>query len=137
MTALVTPNPLLRTALILDAAASGAMGLLLLAGAPWLTALFGLPQALLIAAGVVCLIWAAIVGWPARRPQVAAAAVWAIIAVNALWVVESAALLLLGWVEPTRLGTAFVVAQALAVAAFAELQFVGLKRSRRAAAAIA
>lgn len=133
MSALVTPNPLLRAALALDAVASGAMGLAVLAGAPWLAPLLGLPQALLAAAGAVCLAWAAIVGWAARRAQIAVGLVWAIIVLNAVWVVESLALLLLGWVQPTTLGMAFVIAQALAVAAFAELQFVGLTRARRTA----
>lgn len=40
-----------------------------------------------------------------------------------------ARLLLIGnWVAPTMLGYAFVIGQAAAVALFAELQYVGLKR---------
>lgn len=128
-------NTLLRAALRLDAIASGAMGVILLAGAPWLRGLLGMPQPLLLAVGAVCLCWGLFVGAVSRRERPTEGVVWAIIVLNAVWVIESAALLLLGWVQPTQLGTAFVIVQALAVAALAELQFVGLTRARRAAAA--
>ena len=130
-------NPLLRAALRLDAIASGAMSVILLAGAPWLRGLLGMPQPLLLAAGAVCLFWGLFVGAVSRRERMTEGVVWAIIVLNAVWVIESAALLLLGWVQPTQLGTAFVIVQALAVAALAELQFVGLTRARRSAAAAA
>lgn len=52
-----------------------------------------------------------------------------IVAINGLWLVGSLALLLSGTVQPTMLGTAFVVVQALAVAVFAELQFIGIRRA--------
>lgn len=130
-------NPLLRAALRLDAIASGAMGVILLAGAPWLRGLLGMPQPLLLAVGAVCLCWGLFVGAVSRRERPTEGVVWAIIVLNAVWVIESAALLLLGWVQPTQFGTAFVIVQALAVAALAELQFVGLTRARRSAAAAA
>ena len=38
------------------------------------------------------------------------------------------ALLLTGWIDPTLPGVAFVLIQAVVVAAFAELQVVGLRR---------
>lgn len=136
MSAFVTLNPLLRLALRLDAGASGAVGLLLLGGAPWLTTLLGLPRPLLIGAGAVCLGWALLLGALSRRGRLSASVVWAVIALNVVWVVESLALLLLGWVAPTSLGIAFVIAQALAVALFAQLQFLGLTRARRTAAAV-
>ena len=45
----------------------------------------------------------------------------------------SIGLLVSGWVAPTALGYAFVIAQAIVVGVFAELQFVGLRRSEAAA----
>ena len=48
--------------------------------------------------------------------------------------IGSAALRISGLVAPTTLGTAFVIAQALVVAILAELQLLGLKRQRLAAA---
>jgi len=49
-------------------------------------------------------------------------------------VVGSVALLISELVAPTALGTAFIIAQALIVAILAELQIIGLKRQRLAAA---
>jgi hypothetical protein len=131
----VTPSPLLRNALLIDAAASGAMGVLCAIGASALFGLLGLPQAFLTATGIVCLAWAAVTAFVGTRAQVKAALVWAIIALNGVWVIESAALLIGGWLQPTALGMAFIIAQAIAVAAFAEMQFIGLRRSGRAASA--
>ena len=39
-------------------------------------------------------------------------------------------LLLSGWIEPTGLGYAFVIFQAVVVGVFAELQVMGLRRER-------
>ena len=125
----IQPASLLRNALLLDAAASGALGLLMaLVGGP-LGALLGLPYALLLGAGLALLPWALVLAWLARRETIPRGAVWAVIVINAVWVVESLWLLFGGWVAPTALGYAFVIAQALAVVLFAELQFFGLKRS--------
>ena len=44
------------------------------------------------------------------------------IAVNALWVVDSLVMAAAGWGSPTAAGTAWIVAQALAVAGLAALQ---------------
>ena len=60
--------------------------------------------------------------------------VWAVIIGNVLWAGDSILLLLTGWIEPAALGYAFFVTQALAVILFAELQYVGLRRSEPVAA---
>lgn len=137
MSATLSPSPLLRAALLIDAAASGGMGLLLTAGSGPLAGLTGLPHQLLIGAGLVCLAWSAIILWLGRRETLPSGWAWAVIALNAVWVVESALLLASGWVSPTTLGTAFVILQAALVAGFAEAQFIGLRRSRQAAPAAA
>ena len=59
------------------------------------------------------------------------------IVANAVWSADSLLLLVTGWVQPTAAGTAFVIAQAVAVAVYAELQFVGLRRSDAEVAASA
>jgi hypothetical protein len=61
-------------------------------------------------------------------------AVWAIVLANASWAVESVLALVFGWLQPDALGQWFVMAQAAAVAVIAELQFIGLRRARAAAA---
>ena len=128
----VQPSPLLRRALQLDALVSGAAGLLMTLGAGPLSALLALPAVLLTGAGLSMLPWCAVLLWLARRDTLDRRAVWAVIAVNAVWVVDSVLLLAGGWAQPTLLGQAFVIAQALAVVLFAELQFLGLKRSAEA-----
>lgn len=69
---------------------------------------------------------------PSPRPP-RRAAVLAVVVANALWVIDSVLLLALGWVEPKALGYAFVAAQALVVALFAEAQVLGLRRARMTA----
>lgn len=125
---------LLKFALLGDALASGAMGLLLVVAAAPLAGPLGLPESLLRIAGASLLPFAAIVAWVGTRVEPPRAAVWAVVAYNALWVVESLALLLLGWYAPSSLGIAFIVAQAVIVAAFAEMQVFGLRTARPAAA---
>jgi len=126
-------NTFLRYALLADAVASGATGLLLIAGADLLTGLLGLPVALMREAGLLLVPYVALVAFVGTREAISRPAVQAIIALNLLWVVGSMGLLMGGWVAPTALGTAFVIAQAVVVGVFAELQFVGLRRAQATA----
>src|SRR5215204_1945543 len=126
-----SPSPFLRYALVGDALASGATGLLLVLGAGALTGLLGLPEALMRAAGLILLPYAAVVAFLGTRATMSRRAVWAVIAVNGVWVADSLILLASGWVSPTGLGYAFVLAQALAVLVFAEAQYLELRRAAR------
>lgn len=126
---LLQPSPLLRTTLKLDALAGGAMGLLMALAAQPLGQLLGLPFVLLLVAGIVLLPLALVLYWMSNQMALSRTGVWAVIALNALWVVESIALLMTGYVQPTSLGYAFVIGQALVVLLFAELEFFGLRRS--------
>ena len=128
------PTRFLRYALIGDALASGATGLLMAAGAGFLTGLLNLPEELMRYAGMFLLPYAVIVAYVGTRPEVSKAAVWTIIALNALWAVESIGLLIGSWVAPTMLGYAFVIFQAVVVLAFAEAQYMGLRQARTAVA---
>jgi hypothetical protein len=125
---------LLRLALLADALASGAMGVLLAAAAEPLAAWFGLPRALLREVGLLLIPYAALLVYLATRATTPRLPAKVIVAGNALWVVGSIVLLISGLVAPTTLGTTFVIAQALIVAILAELQAVGLKRRRLATA---
>jgi hypothetical protein len=126
-------SPFLRNALLIDAAASGATGLLMIAGADLLEGLLGLPPALLRGAGLVLVPYVAFVVWAGTRAPVQGGAVWAIIAANAAWAIASV-FLLIGMLSPTLLGYVFIIGQALVVALLGELQYVGLKRDAVAAA---
>lgn len=127
------PNPMLRDALLLDGLLSGVTGLLLVLAAGWLGAFLELPRLLLLVAGSALLPFAALLVWLSNRQQISRQVVWVVIAVNALWVIDSLLVLLIGWLSPNLFGYAFVIAQALAVALLAELQWFGLRHSQAAA----
>ena len=128
------PQGLLRRALLVDAVATAGMGALLAAAPGLLEALLGLPVALLRGAGLALLPFAALLAWVARRPRIPAGLAWTLVIVNVLWAIDSVVLPLTGWIDPTALGAAFVVAQGLIVAAFAWLEWTGLRRATLAAA---
>ena len=136
MTVTINTTPFLRMALMGDAVASGATGLLLASAAGPLAGLFGLPEPLLRTAGLVLLPYAALVAWAGVRPALPRNLVWAFITINLLWVLDSAALLAFGPVSPRPIGTAFILVQALAVLAFAALQWRGLRRITRRTGAL-
>ncbi len=119
----------LRRVLALDAIASGASGVLLLGGANLLKDLLGLPEALLIEAGVILVPYVICIAALAVRKSIGAGAVWLVIAANAVWVAGSVGLLMSGLVTPTLLGYGFVVAQAIAVGVFGELQYLAVRRA--------
>ena len=122
-------TPFLRKILFADAGTSLACGLLLGLGAGNLAPLLGLPVGLLRAAGLSLLPFAALVAYLATRDTPPRLAIWAVIICNALWVADSLLLLVGDWAQPSLLGYGFVTAQALVVAAFAEAQYIALRRA--------
>jgi hypothetical protein len=112
---------------------SGAAALLLLGGASLLAPLTGLPSGLLFWSGVVLVPFVAALIVVARREAAPRLVLVDIVALNALWVAASFGLLASGLVQPSALGIAFVAAQALAVALFAVLQAIGMRRAPAAA----
>lgn len=119
---MATGSTALRRVLVLDAVASGAMGLLLLLGADILAESLGLPMRLLRWTGVILVPFAANLVWIATRQTVSRVSVRTIVVVNVLWAVGTPLLLATSWVNPTMLGELFVLAQATAVAGFAYLE---------------
>jgi len=120
---------LLRLALRLDGGVSGVAGLVVTAAASTLDGVLGIPAGWLVALGLFLVAWAAALGWLSTRPRIPAGPVWAIIAVNVLWIADSVAAAVANWFPLTALGLAVVVAQALGVVVFAELEYMGLRRS--------
>jgi hypothetical protein len=92
--------------------------------------LLQLPAELISEAGIVLLPFAAFVGFVASRSEPARAAVWAIVAINIVWAVDSIVLLFTGWVAPNALGYTVVVAQAAGVLVLADLEYLGYRKSR-------
>lgn len=112
----------LRSILLIDGIISGAMALLLIAGAGILDGVLDLPAAFLRGVGMVLLPWFALLAIVATRQTINRWAVRFVIAVNLGWVAASILLSFTGWVDPNALGVAFILAQALAVVVFALVQ---------------
>lgn len=121
----------LRRVLLADGAVSGAAGVVMIIGGSFLAPLTQLPQDLLTYAGMALLPWMVTLFALARMANVPRAGVHWVVAINALWVAGSIAVLFL--TTPTLFGYAFVIAQAVAVGLFAELQVIALKREPRVA----
>ncbi|MBI5909421.1 MAG: hypothetical protein HY848_05660, partial [Betaproteobacteria bacterium] len=98
-------------------------------GAGAFAPLFNLPETLLREVGLFLIVYAAFVGWLGTRQSMMKALVLIVIVGNAAWTLGSIALLFSGAVSPNILGMAMVVAQAIATGVFAELQYIGLRKS--------
>jgi hypothetical protein len=127
------PRPFLNLVLAFDAATCALMGAGLALAARPLAALLGLPAPFLAAAGAALLGFALLLGWMARRDPVPLSLAALVIAGNLGWSAASLVLAIEGIFPLTPIGTAFVVAQALAVLAIAAAEYAGLRRMRVAA----
>jgi hypothetical protein len=121
---------LLRFALRLDAAGSGALGLLGLAAATPLADPLGTTVGALRGTGAFLVGYALVLVLLAARPAIPRAAAWAVVIGNTAWVLGSIGAAVAGRDTFTALGVAVVLAQAAAVAVFADLQWLGLRRAR-------
>jgi hypothetical protein len=132
---MINPSVFLRRAIQADAVFSGVSALLLVSAAGMLAPFLNLPEAFLRETGLFLIAYAALVGWLGTRQSMPKALVVIVIAGNAVWTLASIALLFSGWVTPNLLGEIFIAAQAIAVGAFAELQYIGLRKSSGAVTA--
>ena len=119
----------LRRVLTIDAVVSGSTALLLMLAAGQLAPRLGVPDALLRYVAILLVPFAIYVGILARREVVPRGSVVAVIAMNVAWVIASVWLVIGSAIQPNALGYAFIIGQAVAVALFAELQFVGLRKA--------
>ena len=126
---MINPSSFLSRALLADAVFSGVAAVLLTLGAGVLAPFLNLPEALLRESGLFLIAYTALVGWLGTRQLVLKALVLLVIVGNAAWTLGSIALLFSGAVSPNLLGILFVVAQAIATGVFAELQYIGLRKS--------
>jgi hypothetical protein len=127
-TTTTTPCDMLRPVLRLDAAASGALGIAAAAGAGVLDTLLGLPADLLRGVGVFLVVYAVGLVVLAARRLIPRPAVWVVVLGNSSWVLASLGLGVGLWSTMTGLGIVVVLAQAGAVAVFADLQYAALRR---------
>ena len=122
---------LIRRALRADALLCGAAGIVMIVGGAARAPLLDLPAEVFVGAGVFFTPWTLALLWIARGNPISRAGAQAVIALNVAWVIASIALLLV--LTPSPFGSAFVIAQAIAVGVLAELQYIGLKRAPAAA----
>ena len=132
---MTNPSQFLRRALLADAVFSGVSAVGLTFGARAFASLFNLPEALLQETGLFLIAYTMLVGWLGTRLAVPKVLVMIVVAGNAAWTLASIALLFSGAVAPNLLGEIVVAAQAIATGVFAELQYIGLRRSGGAVAA--
>ena len=132
---MIQPSTFLSRALLADAVFSGVSAVGLTLGAGILAPFLNLPEVLLRETGLFLIAYTALVGWLGTRQSMLKALVLLVIAGNAAWTLGSIALLFSGAVSPNLLGQAFIVAQAIATGVFAELQYIGLRKSGEAVAA--
>lgn len=122
----------LARVLQIDAVATGATALLLIAGAGALAPLLQLPEALLRGAGVFLVPFVVAISLLSLRERIPERAMAVVVAINFAWVVASVWLVVAGPVDPNLPGIAFVLVQAVAVLLFADLGWFGLRAARRA-----
>jgi len=124
-------STLLRRVLWLDGLSTAAVGVLLLAATGLFEDLLGLPVSWSVPIGVGLLGWALAVVLIVDRPDIAPRHVMFVIGGNALSAAGLVALALTDLIPLTGPGVAFMLLMAVVVAVYAELQFMGLRRSAR------
>lgn len=124
----------LRAVIGLDAAVCGALGAAFAAGGGDVAGLTGLPLAFTQPLGLFLVGYAALLVWLALRPALPRALVWSLVGFNALWAVESVAIVAMGWVQPNALGVGVIFAQAAGALGVAAMQALALRLVRAQAA---
>lgn len=129
----MTYSNFLRTVLKLDCASCLAMAAMLVIGAASLSDPFGIAAGFLQAAGMLLVPIGLFIGWLGLRGEGAPLFVWMVIAGNFGWTALSF-IVASSLPTITAMGSAFVIAQAIAVLSLALLEWRGLRQSRAAVA---
>jgi hypothetical protein len=124
----MTSNRILQ----INATATAATGLAMLAARGFLPPLFGLGSPLLLdAIAFFFLAYAAVLFLFAARPQVDRPTLLAFAAADGAWVVGSAVVLLMFWPQLTPIARVLIVGVAIVVDAFAMLQYRAARTTPR------
>lgn len=116
----MTSNRILQ----INATATAATGVAMLAARGFLPPLFGLASPMLLdLTAIFFLVYAAVLFFVAARPQVERPALLAFAAADGAWVVGSVIALLMFWPQLTPIGRVLIIGVAIIVDAFAMLQF--------------
>ncbi|MEO7908832.1 MAG: hypothetical protein ABIV47_04200 [Roseiflexaceae bacterium] len=130
----IARSNLLRYMLRGDALVTLAIGAICLVDAQPLATLIGIqPPLAFEILGAVLVLYGAFLFYTAARAQISRRIVIAVIALDLIWVIDSAILLVSGWLPLTSVGMWTIGLLAVAVAVIAELTFFGLRRLRNVA----
>ena len=132
---MIHPSTFLSRALLADAIFSGVAAVALTLGAGALAPFLNLPEALLRETGLFLIAYTALVGWLATRSIGGEGA--GVVRDRGKCRVDARQhrAAVLGRGVPNLLGQVFIVAQAIATGVFAELQYIGLRKSGETVAA--
>ena len=128
----INPSRFLRNALIVDALACAALVVLQLSVPDMLASRLQLPSMVLTGSGVFLAAYVVLLIVLARSKAVVKAIVGLVVAGNVGWAVGCLALA--AFAEPSGLGVAYLLAQAVFVLAIAQMEWRGLQGSPVAAA---
>jgi hypothetical protein len=123
-------SSLLRLVLRADAVFSTATGAIGLLAAQPLAALLGIQPLALGILGAIVALYGVFLFYTAAQAQISRRIVLAALILDVIWVIDSAALLLSGWLPLTSAGMWTIGLVAAAVTALGELKFFGLRRVR-------
>lgn len=123
----IESSPLLKTALLADAAVSAAAAALQLLAPDLVAELTRLPRVLLVETGGFLAVYVAMLVAMARATRLRAPLVWVVVLGNVGWAVGCLGLAASGIAG--ALGVAFLLGQAAAVVVFAVLEYRGLAAS--------
>ncbi len=113
-----------------DAASCAATGALQVGLTDAMARITGLPSQLLLGTGIFLLVYAAAAAWMATRATPPRTLIGLVVLGNFGWAAGCIALLASGAAPVTAAGTLWVAAQAFTVVVLAELQWMGLRRTR-------
>ena len=129
----IVSSRFLKNAFLADAAATGALAALHLARPQAVTGLLDLPETLLHGTGLFMAGYVLMLLGLAASRNLWRPLVWFVVVGNVLWALASIDIVVLDLVQPSTLGTLYVVAQAVGTLVLAGLQYLGMKKSPQAA----
>lgn len=128
ITSQLSSPTVLRRVLAFDAMSGAGTGALHLLLAPTLSMWLGLPEALLQALGVATFAFVALAGWLALQASPQRGPLMALVLLNFAWALGCLWLAFGAAVNPTPLGMAYLLVQAVVVFVLAELQWMGWRQ---------
>lgn len=113
----------LKLTLVINAVSSGVTGILLLGFNNFFSALFDIQaDRIFLGCGVFLIVFALLVFYESRKPNISEKSVWIITSLDISWVIGSIVILLLLWNSLSLIGNLLIIIVALWVASMACFQ---------------